>query len=84
MEDLTSDILVNADDGSPLPDLEDREDEHTEPGTGDRTKKKRRGFRGLLKTASLQDRLLDKYGSSHSPPLALSVLLSLIYRCGLL
>ncbi len=60
MEDLTSDILVNADDGSPLPDLDDREDEQAEPGTGDRTQKKRRGFRGLLKTASLQDRLLDK------------------------
>lgn len=66
MDDLTTDILIHNDD-STLHDHEDREDDAVDGaftpgsgGSGDKAEKKRRGFRGLLKKASMQDQLLDK------------------------
>ncbi|TPX13258.1 uncharacterized protein E0L32_006231 [Thyridium curvatum] len=66
MDDLTTDILIHNDE-SALQDPEDREDDAAEGsstpgsgGNGDKAEKKRRGFRGLLKKASMQDQLLDK------------------------
>ena len=61
MDDLAAEMLAKAADSSSLPEPDDADDAvHSEPGASSPSRSKRKGFRGLLGKASMQDQLLEK------------------------